>query len=129
MKEKQPEIKVELLALGKARGFTTRRAADAAGIPETTARRLIADPTFQPRVNRLREDIISQAVGKLSSLGGRAATALGKLLNDPDKQVVLKAAQTILANLVAVREHAEISSRLDALEQRGTTNAQPRKFR
>jgi DNA-binding transcriptional regulator GbsR (MarR family) len=93
----------------------------------------LAEPDFQQRVTKVREDIISRVIGKLSSLGIRAAATLGKLLNSADEDIRLKAAKEILANLVTMREHAEISERLAALEASGESNSnsngEPRTYR
>jgi hypothetical protein len=123
MESESTEIRLEKLAIGVANGLSIHRAAKNAEIADTTARRWAADPSFKPRVDRLRKEIIDQAIGKLSRLASKAANTLGKLLDESNYgELRLKAARAILQDLLAVREHAELTERLNAIEERITNS-------
>jgi hypothetical protein len=118
MPQKVPESKLETLAAGVAAGLSVRRAAKAAGIAGTTARRLAAEPSFKATVASIREQILSQAVGQLTRLASKSAATLGKLLDSPDPEIRLKAAREALSQLIPICTHAELNARLAALEKR-----------
>src|SRR3954447_183554 len=107
MPSKVPEGKVDQVALGVARGLSLASAAREASVPESTARRWAADPDFPRRVARLRGEILSQSVGILALLMTKAAVKLGKLIDDPDSEVSLKACRAVNADFLAIHSHAE----------------------
>lgn len=111
--------KLETLALALAQGASVRKAAKLAGLAESTARGKAADPALRHRVTNLREQILSQAVGKLSRLALRACTAYEQLLSGKsDSETRLKAARGVFADLTMMRESLDIVTRLEALEDR-----------
>lgn len=117
MASRTPEGQVDRLALGVARGLSIRAASRAAGVASRTGQRWASDPAFSGRVRKIRERIMSQAVGKLTVLANRAAATMGELLkdtNDPDLR--LKAARGVWADLTAGRDSLDLAARLEALE-------------
>lgn len=118
---------LERLALAVAGGSTVRAAATAAGVSERTARRWVVRPEFDPLVASIRKRIISRAVGKLAKHSVKAADRLAKLITDPNVDIGLRASRGIIADLIALQGHAELSARLAELEsllERHGTNSQ-----
>jgi hypothetical protein len=115
MPRKTPDALVDALALGCARGLSVRAAAKRCGLAERTAQRLSKTPEFQQTLTRLREEVVSQAVDALSGAAVAAVRRLVKATRNPDDEVAVKAANSLLDRLVAVREHARLSSKLAEL--------------
>lgn len=119
MGKKAGENKGDVLAALVAQGWSLRRAATVAGIPETTARRRATEPEFDAAVRQVRKRLLSQTVGRLTKLGDRAARVLGKLLDDSvDAELRFKAARAVLADLLSVQTQADLVDRIEALEER-----------
>lgn len=117
MPSKVPDAKVEQLALAVARGCSLASAARDASVPITTARRWADDPEFPRMVSRFRDQVITQAVGILAKLLTKASVKLGKLIDDPDSEVSLKACRAVNADFQTLHSYADLSRRLDDLEQ------------
>jgi transposase len=123
MEPDEPEAKVERLALAVAQGYSMRQAAKAADVAPTTARRWASEPSFKLRVEAIRSEVITRAVGKLARLASKAANTLGELLDKSHcGELRLKAARAILQDLLAVREHAELNERLGSIEEKMAAN-------
>ena len=108
----------EALVLALATGQTLCDAAQAVGIDKYTAARRWADPAFRRRVSEARSALLAEAVGRLASLAGKAANALGELLTSGRDLVKLQAAKSVLELGPKLREAGELAERLDALERR-----------
>lgn len=106
----------EALALAVATGSTLRDAAAAAGVSERTATRRAAEPAFQARVEALRAELVSCAVGQLAGLLTDATTTLRRALVCGVPAVEVRAALGIHAHLLKVREATVLEQRLRALE-------------
>lgn len=107
----------EAVALCLASGCTVRDAAREAGCGERTLHRWLAeDPAFRQRVEALRSQLFSLAVGKLSRLAGRAADTLSELLTAKNESVRLQTAKAILECGPKLRESLELARRMEALE-------------
>jgi hypothetical protein len=102
----RPDARFDALALALARGSSLRRAARECRVAESTARRWAADETFKHQIIQIRQQVISQAVGRLAALATKAAATLGRLLDSADEETRLRAARAILADLVAVQAQA-----------------------
>jgi hypothetical protein len=127
MKPPPSQAKIDRLALAVAQGRSVRAAARSIGLSETTARRWASEPDFPRRVDAIREQIISKAVGRLAWLSVKAADRLGKLIADGvEPGLQLMAARAILADLLMVREQTSVAARLaemeGVLEQFGKTD-------
>jgi hypothetical protein len=86
----------EVLILALATGANLAGAAQQAGVSERTARRRLSDPAFRARVKAQREDLVGQAVGRLSALGALAGDVLSELLASASEQVRLGAVRAAL---------------------------------
>jgi hypothetical protein len=106
----------EVLALALARGHKRTAAARDAVVSPRTVRRRWADPAFRALVAEYRNRLLSDAVGRLSAVAGKAATTLGRLLDDPKPEVRLAAARAVLQNLIDVQAHADLAARVADLE-------------
>lgn len=108
----------EAAALAIARGQTVKEAAKECRVGLRTLHRWLGeDPTFQQRVDELREKLFSQATGRLSGLAGQAAETLGGLLESKDEKVRLQAIRTLFEAAANFRQMTELSRRLAALER------------
>jgi hypothetical protein len=111
--------KVELLALAVARGESVVDAAKAHGINERTAYRWSAEPEFKAQVDELRRRMVADAVGMLARSATRAVATLEELMGGAAPPTVrLGAARAILASLIEIQAHAELTGRIAALERR-----------
>jgi hypothetical protein len=115
----------EALALALATGQTLRAAAEATGIGERTATRRTAEPGFRRRVNELRAEMTSRALGRMADGMADAADVLRKLLNADSESVRLGAARSLLELGVKLRESVELEERLAALEGRLAGQGEP----
>jgi hypothetical protein len=110
--------KSEALALAIASGSTIKDAAVVVGCSERSAYRHSATPKFRQRVNELRSEITTQAIGRLTEGTATAAATLLELLDASNEPSIrLAAAKTILASVGPISELGELRTRLDALEQ------------
>jgi molybdenum-dependent DNA-binding transcriptional regulator ModE len=109
--------KSDRLALGVAGGMSLKQAAATAKIPYRTAWRLAQAATFKGRVNELRNEFVTQSLGRLTISMSRATITLVNLLHSADERVQLSAASRIIDHALAVRQAAEIEQRLAEIEQ------------
>lgn len=86
----------ELLAARLATGATLKAAAAELGIGEATARRRWADPAFRAAVASLKTELRDSIVGNVLHRTSAALERLGRLLDDPNPLVQLKAAVAIV---------------------------------
>lgn len=105
----------EVLAIGVASGMSLADAAKQAGIKYITASRRAADPAFRQRVEKLRQSMTDQALGRLTK-DMTAADTVSALLADPAPQVRLAAAKAILDYRSRLRADGELREKGDRLE-------------
>jgi hypothetical protein len=104
-------------ALAIARGQQVKLAAKETGVGLRTLHRwLTEDQDFRRRVGELRDELFSEAVGRLSDLAGLAADTLGDLLDSNDEKVRLQACRAVLDCGIRLREAAEWQARVAAIE-------------
>ena len=121
MSRKTPDGQIDALAVAVARGQSVSAAARSLGLQERNARRISTTVEFKNQVKDIRASVISQSVGALGVVAVKAISVLRHLLEYEDEDIKLKASKELLANMLAVREHADLSARIDALEaERGT---------
>jgi hypothetical protein len=113
----------DALLMVLAAGGTLAAAATQAGCSERTVRRRLHDPSFRARVEEARSQMVSDAVGRLASLGVRSADALDGLLDSGVERVRLGAAKSVLELMLRglevhelARQVGEIKARLGQLE-------------
>jgi hypothetical protein len=115
-----PRKKAEdALLLSLACGASVDAAARQCGLSERTAYRRLREPQFQRRLQEIRTDLVQRTAGALTA----AALEAVRTLVDLQKPTVaapvrLGAARAILELGQKVRETADLSARLAALEAR-----------
>jgi hypothetical protein len=106
----------ERFALFLAEGRTIQEAARLAGISERTGRRRMNDEAFLARLNAIRSDMVSRALGRLSDASSAAADALRGLLDAESESVRLGACRAIIELGARLRDSMELEERVRALE-------------
>lgn len=106
------------LVASLATGATVQAAAKAAGVGARTVHRRLDDPAFRQRVAHARDELVAQAVGRLSEATSSAVTALLDLLDSEMDFARLGAARAILELAAKYREAADLTERIRALEER-----------
>ena len=101
-----------------AAGSTAVDAAAKVGIHERTVRRWLDEPVFRSDVERLRAEMVTAALGRLSATMATAAEELGDLIKSPDPHVRYKAARAVIELAAKLRETVELERRVEELERR-----------
>ena len=130
MKEQQPATltaKQERFCLHLSAGMAIKAAAAEVGAGERTVHEWLARPDVKARVAELREQLLSEAIGKLSNSVNRAALVLDELLDVEDERIKLRAAVAVLNVLIKVREHKELAERVAELEAHAEDNGRHRR--
>lgn len=109
--------KQERVALLLAAGKGIKAAAEEAGVGERTVHTWLCDQPFRARVAALRGRLIDDAAGKLADAVSAASDELRALLADESSLVRLRAATEILNATIKIRDHVELSQRVEELEQ------------
>ena len=110
--------KQEAVALFVASGFSLAAAARKAKVGVPTVKRWSASfPDFRRRVQELRGELTSQALGRLVDGMASAAETLGYLSRKGKSEMVrLSAARAVLELASKMRESVELEARIAALE-------------
>jgi hypothetical protein len=110
--------KVESLAQALAAGDSAAAWAEAHNVPRRTAYRWAAEAGLKTRVRGLRQDLVTDAVGRLAGAATAAVDTLrGLLAEGQPASVRLGAARAILTALIDVQTHAELADRVAHLEE------------
>lgn len=114
-----------LLAL--ACGATVESAARQAGLSSATIHRRLRDPKFRARLQTLRDEMVQRTAGMLTAAASEAVkTLLSLQAASTPATIRLGAARAILEIGIKIREVAELTERVAALEaQLTTTNPTP----
>ena len=109
----------EAVALSVASGLSLAAAARKAKVGVPTAKHWSATlPDFRQRVQQIRAEMTSQALGRLVDGMASAADTLGYLTRKGKSEMVrLSAARAVLELANKTRENVELEERLRALEQ------------
>jgi transposase-like protein len=110
--------KRERAALALASGLSVRRAARECSVGARTIHRWLEKEPFRHRIQELRTEMFTCAVGRLSRVSGKAAGKLKGLLDSEDERIRLAAAKTILETGMKAREMVDLLDRVDTLEKR-----------
>lgn len=109
----------ESACVALAAGKTHREAATESGAGLRSVRRWVATvPAFSRRVQELRAEMTSTALGRLTEAMTQAADALKALLTAEAEGIRLAAARSVLELGIKLRELTEIEARIAALEGR-----------
>jgi hypothetical protein len=111
----------QIVLLALAAGGTPAAAAQQAKCSERTVRRRLLDPAFRARVEEARSKMVSDAVGKLASLGVAAADTLRQLLAVGTERVQLGAARSVLELMLRGIEVHELARQVQELKSRFDT--------
>jgi hypothetical protein len=78
----------------------------------------LKNPLFKSELERLRNELINEAVGNLKANIGKAVNTLVILLDDTNSQVRRGAANDILNHIAKFKELQELEDRIESLERR-----------
>jgi hypothetical protein len=110
--------KIESLAQALAAGDSAARWAEVNDVPRRTAYRWAAEAGVKARVRGLRQDLVTDAVGKLADAATAAVDTLRGLLAENQAATArLGAARAILSALTELQTHTELAERLARLEE------------
>jgi hypothetical protein len=110
--------KIESLAQALAVGDSVAAWAEAHHVPRRTAYRWATEASVKAQVRDLRQDLVTDAVGKLAGAATVAVETLrGLLAAGQPATVRLGAARALLTALIDVQTHADLSDRVTHLEE------------
>lgn len=92
------------------------RAAEVAGVSRYTVHRWLKHPAFRDALRQSEQEALDALQRRLVSLADGAADALQAGLDSSDLRLRLRAADTILDRLLALRSLIDFDARLTALE-------------
>ena len=118
MKQTARTLAEEILLASLAAGGSVEQAARAAGLSERTAYRRLNEPGFRGRLAHARDELVRAALGELAGSAQDAVATLKRLLSADSEHVQLRAARTVLEQLLRLRETLELAERVAALERR-----------
>lgn len=107
----------ESLASMVASGESISSAAESIGAANSTAYRIAKTPEFKNRVNAIRTEFVSDAIGKLSAAASRVVVSMIALLGCDDHGIRLRAAVGILDRFSKLSESLDLRVRVEALEE------------
>lgn len=109
----------DALLLALACGATVEAASRQCGLHEATIYRRLKDPEFQRQLQCIRTDILQRTAGALTAAALEAVRTLVDL-QKPNVQAAVRlgAARAVLELGLKVRETAELTARIAALEAR-----------
>jgi hypothetical protein len=98
---------------------TTKKAAEAAKVGETTIHRWLNDPIFSAALKESRERVFESRLAALQGVSGRAVETLLDVMTDKTAQpsARVSAAKTVLELAIKGRDQLELSERLAYLEK------------
>ncbi|MFG2640804.1 hypothetical protein ACGFYP_07480 [Streptomyces sp. NPDC048370] len=108
-----------------ARGLSTEAVGREIGVDGRRVRRWREAPEFQAEVEAARRAILAEAVSALTAAVRDAVSTLHESLEDSSAAVRVRAASEILRALPLLADHAELETRLTALEARLNEQEQP----
>ncbi|MFO0889894.1 MAG: hypothetical protein U0790_12225 [Isosphaeraceae bacterium] len=107
---------MEDLALAIASGESVAAWCRRTGTATRTARTWAALPETKEKVREIRSRMVDEAIGRLTALVGEAVIGIGKLTRAESESVRLAACRAILSDLLVIKSHAELESRIADLE-------------
>jgi hypothetical protein len=95
------------------------KASEAANVSRTTLYKWLADPTFMAALREAEADALKAVSRSLVALSGRATRTIDAAMNESETMTTrLKAADTVLARLLQLRELIDLDGRVGTLEKR-----------
>jgi hypothetical protein len=108
----------EVVLLALACGATAEAAAQKASVSARTVFRRLKDPTFQRRLQAMRQEIVERSTAMITAAGIEAVKTLVTLLNTSAPPTVrLGAARAVLELAPKMRLDNDVQERLAALEE------------
>jgi len=89
----------------------------AAGIGRTTGYRWLREPAFQEELARQRNDVLTDALGRVKVHAVRAVARLAELAESRDERVSRQACHDLIAQALKTRELEDLERRITALER------------
>ncbi len=105
------------LALALAGGATAVAAGEQVGVCERTVRRKLGKPGFRRLVAKLRNQLITTALGRMADNMILAGDALVELVREKDPMVRLRAARAVVTLCLRMRDSVELNERMDDVER------------
>lgn len=109
---------LEKLVLVVAGGASIRDAAEQVGCSEDHAGRIARTDEFKTRLAELRNQVVSEVLGRLIDASRRAVDVLNTLMESPSEAIRLKAASAVLSSLTNIHANIEQRNQIESLEQR-----------
>ena len=101
-----------------ASNLTIEEACERAGISRNTFYEWLKEPQFKLELERLRNEIVNEAVNHLKMTSTKAAKTLGDLLERDDSPTVQRAAANdVLGHVMKFMELKELEDRLADIER------------
>jgi DNA-binding CsgD family transcriptional regulator len=101
-----------------ASNLTIEEACERAGISRNTFYEWLKEPQFKLELDRLRNEIVNEAVNHLKITSTKAAKTLGNLLERDDSPTVQRAAANdVLGHVMKFMELKELEDRLADIER------------
>lgn len=101
-----------------ASNLTIEEACERAGISRNTFYEWLKEPQFKLELDRLRNEIVNEAVNHLKITSTKAAKTLGDLLERDDSPTVQRAAANdVLGHVMKFMELKELEDRLADIER------------
>lgn len=108
--------KDSLLALAIASGKSITEVAEQAQIERSTIYRKLENPGFHRLVCEFRDKLIATALGRIADSMTRAADALTQLLDSPEPHIRIRAARSLFAFGIRLRDSVDLTARMRELE-------------
>jgi hypothetical protein len=102
----------DIAAVRLASGSTVVDAAAAAGVTRRRVYAWLRQPAFNRRLQAIRDQVLSESIGRLVGSCAAAADTLRSLLDGADPRLQLSAARAIIAAAIKGREHVDGEARL-----------------
>ena len=125
----------QIVAVLLAQGRSVKHAANEVGVGERTIYHWLKQPEYVSRVERIKNESVSQAISNLSSNMSLAANQLAMLAQSADEKIALGASKSLLEMALKARAAEEtekkikdLTDRINALtagEDRGDEPKQP----
>lgn len=107
----------DAFAVALARGATVQQARHISGVSQRTASRRLAEPAFRAQVNRIRQQLIDDACGRLADGLSNSIDVLRCLLTSDSELIALRAATAHLDHVLKLRDSVVLEERIAALER------------